>query len=153
MAEAEILARHGAGVPTNPHAALKAAEHALDLARADARQCREATLAARAAFSKALENWNHTQPVWTQEQQARAFIATSQADRAARAVAGQGIYHAGITRTARAMAGGNQRRGGGAAYRRGPGGVPAFTKSQALTLEARRLQAAAAARAKLSNER
>jgi hypothetical protein len=128
-----------------PLVALKAAVHDLDLARVEARRCRAATLEARVALAKALENWNRTMPVMTQEQQARAFCATSQADRARRAAAGLLPYRPTVTATARAMAGGNAKRGGGTAYRRGPGGVQAFTKAEALTLEANRLRIAAAA--------
>jgi hypothetical protein len=83
----------------------------------------------------------------TQEQQARQFIATSNAERAARAAAGQGIRHAGVTRTARAYAQGNQQRGGGRAYVRGPDGTKAYSKAEAMTLEANRLRIAAAAAA------
>jgi hypothetical protein len=130
--------------PVDPLAALKAAVHDLDLARRHARRCREATLEARGAFAKALENWNRTMPVMTQEQQARAFCATSQADRARRAAAGQAVYYPGVTKTARALAGGghNVKQGGGSSYRRG-----AFTKTQALEIEAGKLRAAAAAAA------
>jgi hypothetical protein len=163
MTKEELLARHGVMngtsrphmepppvTPADPFVALKAAEHALDLARVEARQCRAATVEARTAFAKALEDWNHTQPVMTQEQQARAYIATSQANRARRAAAGQGFYHPGITRTAQAIGAGghNVKRGGGASYRRG-----AFTKAQALEINANRLRAAAAARTKLSSDR
>jgi hypothetical protein len=129
----------------NPYDALKAAEHTLDLARAEARERRAATGAARAAFAKALADWSRGEPIQTQEQQARAFIATSNADRAARAAAGRLPYRPNVTATARAMSGGNQRRGGGSAYRRGPGGTTAFTKAEAMTMEANRLRAAAAA--------
>jgi hypothetical protein len=128
----------------NPYDALKAAEHALDLARQEARERRIATASARAAFAKALENWNTSQPVMTQEQQARQFIAASNADRAARAARGQGVVHAGVTRTARAYAQGNQQRGGGRAYVRGPDGTKAYSMAEAMTLEANRLRAAAA---------
>jgi len=124
----------------DPLVALKAAVHDLDLARHEARRCREATLAARGAFGKALEAWNRSGPVMTQEQQARAFCATSQADRARRAAAGLLPYSPGITRTARAMAGGNAKNGGGSSYRRG-----AFTRAQAMEIEAGKLRAAAAA--------
>jgi hypothetical protein len=133
--------------PESVYDALKAAEHALDLARQEARERRTATVAARAAFAKALENWNTSQPVATQEQQARAFIAASNADRAARAARGQGIVHAGVTRTAKAYAQGNQQRGGGRAYVRGPDGTKAYSKAEAMTLEANRLRVAAAAAA------
>ncbi len=174
MSKPEVQARHGVmnGSPqppieppdasrsrpvasnSNPYAAAKDAEHALNLARVEARQCRDRTMAARTAFGKALADWNAAGPVWTQEMQARAFIAQSNADRAARAAAAGGaIVHPGITRVARAMSGGNMRRGGGAAFRRGPAGAQAYSKAEAMTLEARRLQAAAAARAKLPSEK
>jgi hypothetical protein len=125
----------------------KEAEHALDLARQEARECRDATLRARTAFAKALADWNGSWPVMTQEQQAREFIAQSNADRAARAAAGRGIVHAGVTRTAKAYAQGNQQRGGGRAYVRGPDGTKAYSKAEAMTLEANRLRIAAAAAA------
>jgi hypothetical protein len=130
-------------VQVNPLVALKAAERALDLARVEARQCRSATLAARTAFSKALEGWNRSQPVMTQDQQARAYIATNLAERAKRAAAGQGVHYAGITRTARALGGGGLgiQQGGGRSYRRG-----AYSKAEALTIEANKLRAAAAAK-------
>jgi hypothetical protein len=67
---------------------------------------------------------------------------TSNADRARRAAAGQGIFHPGISRTAKAMSGGNQQRGGGASYKRG-----AYTRAQAIEIEAGKLRAAAAAAA------
>jgi hypothetical protein len=125
----------------------KEAEHALDLARQEARECRDATLRSRTAFAKALADWNGSGPVMTQEQQAREFIRTSNAERATRAAAGQGIRHAGVTRTAKAYAQGNQQRGGGRAYVRGPDGTKAYSKAEAMTLEANRLRIAAAAAA------
>ncbi len=138
----------------DPYTAMKEAEAALIDARQEHREARAATIAARATFAKALETWNHSGPIMTQEQQAREFIATSNADRAARAAAAGGaIHHPGVTRTARAMAGGNMRRGGGGAFRRGPDGVHAYSKADAMTLEARRLQAAATARVKPPSER
>jgi hypothetical protein len=139
--------------PVNLYAAAKEAEHALDLARQEARKCRDATLKARTIFGKALEAWNSAGTVMTQEQQARQFIATSNAERAARAAAGQGIRHAGVTRTAKAYAQGNQQRGGGRAYVRGPDGTKAFSKAEAMTLEANRLRIAAAAAAAAAKPR
>jgi hypothetical protein len=133
--------------PVNPYAAAKEAEHALDLARQEARECRDATLRSRTAFAKALADWNGSGPVMTQEQQAREFIRTSNEDRAARAAAGRGIRHAGVTRTAKAYAQGNQQRGGGRAYVRGPDGTKAYSQAEAMTLEANRLRIAAAAAA------
>jgi hypothetical protein len=126
--------------PENPYEAMRAAEQALNDARQELRDRRNAVQASRVAFGKALEDWNRGAPVATHEQAARQFIAASNADRVARAAAGQGIWHPGITRTAKALAGGNQKAGGGAAYRRG-----AYTKAQALTAESNRLRAAALA--------
>ncbi len=128
--------------PHDPYVALKAADHALNLARQEARGRRDATLKARAAFSEALERWNHAQPVMTQEQALREYVNTSQADRARRAAAGQAVYHPGITRTAQAIGAGghNVKRGGGTSFRRG-----AYTRAQAMEIEARKLQAAALA--------
>lgn len=128
--------------PVNLYDAAKGAEHALDLARAEARERRTATASARAAFAKALERWNHSQPIQTQEQALRDYVNQSNADRARRVAAGQGVYHPGITRTAKAMSGGNQQRGGGASYKRG-----AFTRAQAMEIEAGKLRAAATAAA------
>jgi hypothetical protein len=70
----------------------------------------------------------------------KEYIASNQAERARKAAAGQGVHYAGVTRTARAMAGGNAKNGGGAAYRRG-----AFTRAQAMEIEAGKLRATAAA--------
>ena len=57
----------------------------------------------------------------TPEQNTRAWLASNQAAKA-KAAAEQGYYPPpNITRTARAMSGGNQRRGGGSAYRLRPG--------------------------------
>jgi len=89
-----------------------------------------------------MERWNHSQPIQTQDQALRAYVDQSNADRAARAARGQGVVHAGITRTAKAMSGGNQQRGGGASYKRG-----AYTRAQAIEIEAGKLRAAAAAAA------
>jgi hypothetical protein len=126
----------------DPLVALKAAMHDLDLARHEARRCREATLAARGAFGKALEAWNRTQPVQTQEQALRDYVNTSQLERARRAAAGQGVYYPGVTRTAKAIGGGGLgvQQGGGRSYRRG-----AYSKAEAMTIEANKLRAAAAA--------
>lgn len=138
----------------DPYAGLNEAEHALNLARAELRERRESTLKARAAFAKALADWNAAAPIWTPEQQTRAYIETSNRDRAARAAAAGGaIVHPGITRTAKYQAGGNQRRGGGGAFRRGPEGQRAFSRADAMAAEALRLRAAAAARVKLPSEK
>ena len=98
---------------------LKASEQALDLARVHARECRATVLACRGTFSKALADWNRTMPVQSQQDALRQYVNQSQADRTARAAAGQGVYYPGITRTAKAMSGGNAKQGGGAGYRRG----------------------------------
>jgi hypothetical protein len=125
----------------NPYDRMRAAEHDLNVARQELRNCRTALMSARLAFGIALQTWNNGAPVATHEQAAREFIATSNAARAARAAANpDGVWHPGITRTARALAGGNQRRGGGAAFRRG-----AYTKAEALKIESERLRAAALA--------
>jgi hypothetical protein len=124
----------------DPLAALAAAAHAVDLARVHARECRATVLASRDVFSKALEAWNRTQPIQTQEQALRDYVNTSQMERARKAAAGQGVSYPGITRTAKAMAGGNAKQGGGASYRRG-----ALPRAQAMELEAGKLRAAAAA--------
>ncbi len=138
----------------DPYVVAKEAEQALADARQEHRQARDATLKARTVFSKALAVWNCAQPIMTQEQALRAYVEQSNRDRAARAAAaGAGVYHPGITRTARAMSGGNQRRGGGNAFRRGPDGQTAYSRADAITLEARRIQAAAAARAKPPSEK
>lgn len=134
----------------DPLVALRAAVHDLDLARHEARRCREATLAARGAFGKALEAWNRTQPVQTQEQALRDYVNTSQLERARRAAAGQGVYYPGVTRTAKAIGGGGLgvQQGGGRSYRRG-----AYSKAEAMTIEANKLRAAAAAAAKPTGQR
>ena len=126
--------------PENPYEAMRRAEQALADARQELRDRRNAVQASRMAFGKALEAWNLGAPVMNHEQQARAFIAQSQADRAAKAAAGQGVFYPGVSRTAKALAGGNRQAGGGASYRRG-----AFTKREALTAESNRLRMAAQA--------
>jgi hypothetical protein len=128
----------------DPYAFAKLAEHALDEARDEARQCRDATLKARTAFSLALASWNHGEPTQTQEQALRAYVDQSNLDRARRVAAGQGVIHPGITRTARAYQASGQRAGGGQSYRRG-----AVSAVEAMRIEAGKLrQAAATAAAK-----
>lgn len=122
--------------PADPLDILKLAANDLDVARVHARDCRAAVFASRAAFGKALEAWNHSGPITTQLDQARAYVATSQAERARRAAQGALPYVPGITRTAKAMSGGNARRGGGPAYRRGPDGTKAYSIGQAAELNA-----------------
>jgi hypothetical protein len=129
-----------------PHIVLREAEHQLDLARAEARRCRAATTEARANFARCLGAWNATQPIQTQEQLMKQHIASNQAERAKRYAAGQGVFYPGVGRTAKALAGGNAKNGGGAAYRRG-----AYTRAQAMEIEAGKLRAAAATRMNGSN--
>jgi hypothetical protein len=126
--------------PVDFYRAAKLAEHALDVARAEARERRAATASARAAFAKALERWNHSQPIQTQEQALRDYVNQSNADRAARAARGQVVYHPGVTKTARAYQASGQRAGGGQSYRRG-----AVSAVEAMRIEAGKLRVAAAA--------
>lgn len=119
----------------------------LAIARAEARLAHEGTVAARIAYADALQNWNRSAPIWTPMQQAREFQRQSQADRADRAASGRLQRPASISTMARAVAGGNAKRGGGVSYRRG-----AFTKAEAMKIEANRLREAAAA-AKLPSKR
>ena len=88
--------------------------------------------------------------VQSQQDALRQYVNQSQADRTARAAAGQGVYYPGITRTAKAMSGGNAKQGGGAGYRRG-----AFTRAQAMELNARaaRMNGSNASRVKMSSDR
>jgi hypothetical protein len=142
---------HATSQPVDPIAALQQAEHQLDLARVHARECRSTVAEARTAFSKALAGWNTTQPIQTQAELMKEHIASNQAERAKRYAAGQGVHYAGVGRTAMALAGGNMRNGGGAAYRRG-----AFTRAQAMEINAAKLKTANAAfkpRAKLPSDR
>jgi hypothetical protein len=151
----ETLARHSVvngtsqpeTQPVDPIAALQQAEHQLDLARVHARGCRSIVAEARTAFSKALAGWNTTQPIQTQEQLMKQYIASNQAERAKRYAAGQGIHYMGVGRTAKALAGGNAKNGGGAAFRRG-----AFTRAQAMEINAAKLRANTVA-AKLPSRR
>lgn len=76
----------------------------------------------------------------------KEHILSNQRERERKAAAGQGVHYPGITATARALAGGNAKNGGGAAYRRG-----SFTRAQAMEIEAGKLRAAAAARMNGSN--
>jgi hypothetical protein len=127
---------------------LKLAANDLDLARNHARECRTTVQNSRVVFSRALEQWNRTLPVQTQEQALRDYVNTSQAERARKAAANQAVSYPGVTRTARAMAGGNARQGGGRAYVRGPAGTKAFSGAEAAKLNA----VAAAARQKPTGE-
>ena len=140
-----------------PLEALRLAVAALDQARHDLRVARDALMSARARLATALANYNQATPMITAEQNTRDWIAANNAERARRA-AERGYLPATVTQTARAMGGGGHgpsneirtRRGGGPAYRRGPGGVPAYSKSQAMEITAQRIRDA---RAKLPSER
>lgn len=136
-----------------PHEALRNAELALDAARHELRVAIDTRATARANVATALANYNRATPTITAEQNTRDWIAANNAARAERAAR---RFVPTVTETAKAMSGGGYgddirtRRGGGAAYRRGPGGVPAYTKAQALTANALRIREA---RAKLPSER
>ena len=124
-----------------PHVILREAVAALDRARFEARQCRAATLEARTNFARCLGAWNASGPApQTQAELMKEHIASNQAERAKRYAAGQGVHYPGVGRTAKALAGGNAKNGGGASYRRG-----AFTRAQAMEINAAKLRAANAA--------
>lgn len=137
-----------------PHIILREAEAALDRARFEARTCRAATTEARANFARCLGAWNASGPApQTQAELMKEHIASNQAERAKRYAAGQGVFYPGVGRTAKALAGGNAKNGGGAAYRRG-----AYTRAEAMRIEMNRAAAARmnggnAPRAKLPSER
>ncbi len=140
-----------------PQEALRQAEAALELTRHELRVARVTLTSARETVAKRLADYNRATPQISAEQNVRDWIAANNADRARRAAA-NGHYQPTVTQTAKAMAGGGYgndirtRRGGGAAFRRGPCGVQAFTKAQALTVNAQRAREAAA-KAKLPSER
>ena len=131
---------------------LRAADHAVSQARADLRQAGLNVTAARTELARALTNWNAGAPVWTPLDQARAYMASEQAERKRRAELGLSRRPATVSETAKAYAGGghNVRRGGGRSYARG-----AFSKPQALEMNAQRIRAerAAEAAAKLPSEK
>jgi hypothetical protein len=144
--------------------ALQQAVTALDVARQEVRQARDAVATARQNVAKRLAEYNAATPTITAEQNTRDWIAANNAERARRAAANGGKFQPTLTQTAKAMSGGGYgndirtRRGGGAAYRRGPGGVQAFTKAQAMDITAQRIRAVRAAEAgpprpKLPSER
>jgi len=153
VSEGDFPAAPQAAPLVPPHQALRDAELALDATRHELRQATETLASARANVATALANYNRAAPKITAEQNTRDWIAANNAARAERA--GQRFVPT-VTETARAMGGGGHgddirtRRGGGAAYRRGPGGQPAYTKAQALTINANRIREA---RAKLPSER
>ena len=134
-----------------PHEALRRAEVALDAAQHELRVARDTLASARQNLATRLADYNRAAPTISAEQNTRDWIAANNAERARRAAA-NGHYQPNVTQTAKAMSGGGYgndirtRRGGGAAYRRGPGGVQAFTKAQALTITAQRIREANAAK-------
>jgi hypothetical protein len=144
-------------LPIPPQEALRQAELAVDTTRHELRVARDTLASARTNVAKALADYNRAAPTISAEQNTRDWIASNNAARAER-VAARGNYTPTVTETARAMGGGGHgndirtKRGGGDAYRRGPGGVQAYTKHQAQTANANRIIAERAA-AKLPSER
>jgi hypothetical protein len=127
--------------PVDPVTALRNAVDNLDVARFTARQARSAVLASRENFNVALTAWNASGPApQTQEALKKEWIASNQRERERKAAAGQLSRPVTVGQMARAMAGGNRRAGGSTAYRRG-----ALSKGEAMTVEANRRRAAAAA--------
>lgn len=141
-----------AGPVHESHEVLRRAEAALDAVRYDLRQAKTKLATTRGEVGTALANYNQSAPTITPEQNVRNWIASNQERRALLAEARQLPFRPTVTQTARAMGGGGHgndirtRRGGGAAYRRGPGGVQAFTKSQAQTIAANKIREARAAK-------
>jgi hypothetical protein len=139
-----------------PGEVLRRADQALDVARFEHRQAKLVLADARQRLNAALTAYNAANPPLSPEENVRQWIASNQSRKAALAEAGRIPYRPSVTETARAMGGGGHgndirnMRGGGAAYRRGPGGVQAFTKVQAQTVNAQRIRDA---RAKLPSER
>jgi len=137
-----------------PHEALREVAAALDRARFEARTCRTKTTKARANFSRCLGAWNATGTgPKNQSELMKQHIASNQRERERKAAAGQGVHYPGVGRTAKALAGGNAKNGGGAAYRRG-----AYTRAEAMKIEmnraaAERMNGGNASRAKLPSER
>lgn len=132
-----------------PIISVRDAEAALNQARHELRLARDMLTTARETVAKRLTDYNRATPAITPEQNVRDWIASNNAARAER-MAARGHYTPSVTETARAMGGGGYgndirtRRGGGAAYRRGPNGTQAFTKAQAQTINANRMRAARA---------
>jgi hypothetical protein len=137
-----------------PHETLREIAHRLDLARVHSRECHSAVAEARTNFARALAGWNASGPApQTQAELMKEHIASNQAERAKRYAAGQGVHYPGVGRTAKALAGGNAKNGGGAAYRRG-----AYTRAEAMKIEmnraaAERMNGGSASRIKLPSER
>jgi plasmid stabilization system protein ParE len=138
--------------PVDPLTALQNAVNNLDVARYEARQCRQAVSASRENFNLALTAWNATMPIQTQEALRAEWMAANQEQRRLRAEAQQLQRPATVGETAKAMSGGNMRRSP-AAYRRG-----AYTRAEAkaannLRAAAARMNGGNAPRAKLPSER
>src|ERR1019366_2532481 len=101
---------------------------------------------------RTLAAYNAVAPALSPEANVREWIAGNQAERSRRAAERSLPYRPSVTETAKAMGGGGHgndirtRRGGGAAYRRGPAGTQAFTKTQAQTITAERIREARAAK-------
>jgi hypothetical protein len=129
---------------------LRAADAAVDEARADLRIAGQNVQRARTELARCLTAWNAGGPVWTPEQNARAFMASELAERKRRAELGLSRRPATVSETARAFAGGGHRvsRGGGRAYARG-----ALSKAQALEANAQRIRAERAAAAITTDEK
>lgn len=124
----------------SPHEALRAAEHALDMARYEAREAGVTVKRHRAALAAALARWTASGPIYTPEMAARDFIAQGVAERAARA-AGRAARRtqrhlpSAVDAMAAATVGGSYRAGGGFAYKRG---AMSLAQSQAKLNEAAR---------------
>jgi hypothetical protein len=171
MSDPKILARHQAeptieaapaadafllppqaAPPLPPHEAKRAADAALDVARFEHRQAKLTLTDARERVGRALAAYNAVAPGMTPEENVRQWISNNQAERSRRAAERSLPYRPSVTETAKAMGGGGHgndirtRRGGGAAYRRGPAGTQAFTKTQAQTINAERIREARAAK-------
>jgi hypothetical protein len=137
-----------APLPLTPQETLRQAEAAVDVARHELRQARDTVAKSRENVARRLADYNRVTPTFSAEENTRQWISANNAARAERAAS---RFIPTVTETARAMGGGGHgddirtKRGGGTAYRRGPGGTTAFTKTEAMTIEANRLRAAAAA--------
>lgn len=119
-----------------PLPSLQEAEAAVGDARHEARLARLELTETRGAVAAALTAWNVAQPAMTPEENTRAWLASNQAEKARLAKERGAPWHPNVTQTARAMSGGNQRRGGGSAYRRGPEGQRAYSVTQAANINA-----------------
>ena len=135
-----------------PEEAMRAAVMELDAARYDHGGAKRELQLSRQRLGTALAAYNAAAPKMTPEANVRQWIASNQARRAAIAEAGRVPYQPSVTETAKALGGGGHGndkralRGGGPAYRRGPGGVQAFSKVGATQANAARARDAYAAR-------